>query len=94
MAQTGHKSEKSFSGYYKIEEKDLLLQENSLFLQKRNNYRIKSSDKSVDKIDVQLEPFQPSKSLKEKLKELEEVREMISDKEYKSMRNKIIKNPF
>ena len=94
MAQTGHKSEKSFSGYYKIEEKDLLLQENSLFLQKRNNYRIKSNNKSVEKIDVQLEPFQQLKSLKEKLRELEEVREMISDKEYKSMRNKIIKNPF
>jgi len=94
MAQTGHKSEKSFSGYYKIEEKDLLLQENSLFLQKRNNYRIKSNDKSVEKIDVELEPLQPSKSLKDKLKELEDVKDMISEKEYNSMRENLLKNPF
>ena len=71
-----------------------MLQENSLFLHKRNNYRIKSSDKSVAKIDVQLEPIQPSKSLKEKLKELEDVKDEINEKEYNFIRNEIIKNPF
>jgi integrase len=95
MAQTGHKSERVFQNYYKIEERDLLLKPNSPFLQKRNNFRVKSDDKKVEVIDVELPPKpQPIKSLKEKLKELEEVKDLVSKEEYELMRKDLLTNPF
>lgn len=37
---------------------------------------------------------QKNKSLKDKLKELEEAKEFLSDKEYKKKREEILNNPF
>jgi len=93
MVQTGHKSERVFQNYYKIEERDLLLKPNSLFLKKKSNFYVNSSDSSVEKIDVDLPP-PPSKSLKQKFEELDTIKDMITKKEYDKMRSDLLKNPF
>lgn len=90
--QTGHKKTDVFNSYFKLKE-EIHKKPNTPFLKLHKNV-IERSDE-VEEIGVEtFEPQQYTKSLKEKLRELEEVREMISDKEYKSMRNKIIKNAF
>ena len=90
--QTGHKKTDVFNSYFKLKE-EIHNKPNTPFLKLHKNV-IKRNDE-VEEIGVEtFEPQQYTKSLKEKLRELEEVREMISDKEYKSMRNKIIKNAF
>lgn len=90
--QTGHKKTDVFNSYFKLKE-EIHKKPNTPFLKLHKNV-IKRNDE-VEEIGVEtFEPQQYTKSLKEKLRELEEVREMISDKEYKSMRNKIIKNAF
>ena len=90
--QTGHKKTDVFNSYFKLKE-EIHKKPNTPFLKLHKNV-IERNDE-VEEIGVEtFEPQQYTKSLKEKLRELEEVREMISDKEYKSMRNKIIKNAF
>ena len=90
--QTGHKKTDVFNSYFKLKE-EIHKKPNTPFLKLHKNV-IERNDE-VEEIGVEtFEPPQYTKSLKEKLRELEEVREMISDKEYKSMRNKIIKNAF
>ena len=90
--QTGHKKTDVFNSYFKLKE-EIHKKPNTPFLKLHKNV-IERNDE-VEEIGVEtFEPQQYTKSLKEKLRELEEVREMISDKEYKSMRNKILKNAF
>ena len=90
--QTGHIKTDVFNSYFNLKE-EIHKKPNTPFLKLHNNV-IERNDE-VEEIGVEtFEPQQYTKSLKEKLRELEEVREMIDDKEYKSMRNKIIKNAF
>lgn len=92
-SQTGHLSERSFEGYYKITERDLMLKPNSPFLRKRDNYIIDSVEKGVEEIEVNLPP-PPSrnKTLKEKLIELEESKDIIGLEKYEEMKDKLLDN--
>jgi len=92
-SQTGHLSERSFEGYYKITERDLMLKPNSPFLRMRDNYIIDSVEKGVEEIEVNLPP-PPSrnKTLKEKLIELEESKDIIGLEKYEEMKDKLLDN--
>lgn len=92
-SQTGHLSERSFEGYYKITERDLILKPNLPFLRKRDNYVIDSVQKGVEEIKVNLPP-PPSrnKTLKEKLIELEESKDIIGLEKYEEMKDKLLDN--
>lgn len=90
--QTGHKKTDVFNSYFKLKE-EIHKKPNTPFLKLHKNV-IERSDE-VEEIGVEtFEPQQYTKSLKEKLKELEDVKDEISEKEYNFIRNEIIKNPF
>jgi hypothetical protein len=90
--QTGHKKTDVFNSYFKLKE-EIHKKPNTPFLKLHKNV-IERNDE-VEKIGVEtFEPQQYTKSLKEKLKELEDVKDDLDEEEYNFLRNKIIKNAF
>jgi hypothetical protein len=90
--QTGHKKTDVFNSYFKLKE-EIHKKPNTPFLKLHKNV-IERNDE-VEEIGVEtFEPQQYTKSLKEKLKELEDVKDDLDEKEYNFLRNKIIKNAF
>ena len=90
--QTGHKKTDVFNSYFKLKE-EIHKKPNTPFLKLHKNV-IERNDE-VEEIGVEtFEPQQYTKSLKEKLKELEDVKDEINEEEYNFLRNKIIKNAF
>ena len=90
--QTGHKKTDVFNSYFKLKE-EIHKKPNTPFLKLHKNV-IERNDE-VEEIGVEtFEPQQYTKSLKEKLKELEDVKDDLDEEEYNFLRNKIIKNAF
>ena len=90
--QTGHKKTDVFNSYFKLKE-EIHEKPATPFL-KLHNTIIQSDDK-VEEINI--DEFPPPRiviSLKDKLKQLEEAKEFLSDKEYKEKREEVLKNPF
>ena len=92
MTMTGHKKTDVFLQYFKLKE-EIHKKPIKPFI-KLHNVIIESNEE-VQKLNV--DDFfvaQKNKSLKDKLKELEEAKEFLSDKEYKKKREEILNNPF
>ena len=90
MTMTGHKKTEVFQSYFKLKE-EIHKKPNTPFLKLHKT--IIKDDEEVEKLNVDGFTI-PKKTLKQKLEELDAVKDMITKKEYDKMRSDLLKNPF
>ena len=79
-----------FQSYFKLKE-EIHKKPNTPFLKLHKT--IIKDDEEVEKLNVDGFTI-PKKTLKQKLEELDAVKDMITKKEYDKMRSDLLKNPF